>query len=68
MSRRPLNPFVSDALHDSSALRNAGLNRSGVIDVLDRFKRGSRSTSWSRVWALAVLLDWCRRHEVRIAE
>jgi asparagine synthase (glutamine-hydrolysing) len=65
--RTSLKPFVSDALNDERALRNAGLNHSGVVDVLDRFEKGSRSTSWSRVWGLAVLVDWCRRHQVRIA-
>ena len=66
--RTSLNPFVSDALNDDNALKQAGLDRSGVADIFDRFNKGSRSTSWSRVWGLAVLVDWCRRHQVSIAE
>ena len=63
-----LKPFVSDVLNDEDAVRGAGLNPAEVSGVVDSFARGSRSTSWSRVWALAVLVDWCRRHKVRIAE
>jgi asparagine synthase (glutamine-hydrolysing) len=66
--RTSLKPFVSDVLNDEDAVRGAGLNPSAVRSVVDSFARGSRSTSWSRVWGLAVLVDWCRRHQVRIAE
>ena len=64
--RASLKPFVSDALNDSNAVRGAGLNQTEVMNVVDRFERGSPSTSWSRVWGLAVLVDWCRRNRVVI--
>jgi len=66
--RTPLKPFVSDVLSDQDAVRGAGLDPGAVSVVVDSFAKGSRSTSWSRVWGLAVLVDWCRRHQVRIAE
>lgn len=66
--RSSLKPFVSDALNDGGAVLGAGLNRAEVLNVVARFESGSRSTSWSRVWGLAVLVDWCRRHEVSIGE
>jgi len=66
--RTSLKPFVSDALNDVDAVLGSGLNPLEVSNVVERFERHSRSTSWSRVWALAVLVDWCRRHQVRIAE
>jgi asparagine synthase (glutamine-hydrolysing) len=66
--RTSLKPFVSDVLNDQDAVRCAGLNPGAVSVVVDSFAKGSRSTSWSRVWGLAVLVDWCRRHQVRIAE
>ena len=66
--RTSLKPFVSDVLNDQDAVRGAGLSPNAVCVVLDSFAKGSRSTSWSRVWGLAVLVDWCRRHQVRIAE
>lgn len=66
--RTSLKPFVTDALNDADAVRGAGLNPVAVTSVVDHFERGSRSTSWSRVWGLAVLVDWCRRHGVRSAQ
>lgn len=66
--RTSLKQFVSDALNDTEAVLSAGLNPAEVVNVVDRFERGSRSTSWSRVWGLAVLVDWSRRHHVSIAE
>jgi hypothetical protein len=66
--RTSLRPFVNDALRDSDAVAAAGLNQAAALDVLSQFDRGSRATSWSRVWGLAVLVDWCRRHQVRAAD
>ena len=63
-----LRPFVRDVLGDSQAITRAGLNPSGVRDVLRLFDAGSRATSWSRMWGLAVLVDWCRRHDVSMQE
>jgi asparagine synthase (glutamine-hydrolyzing) len=59
--------FVTDALHDTQAVTCAGLNVAAVSDVIEQFDRGARSTSWSRVLGLAILVDWCRRHQVAIA-
>lgn len=66
--RTSLKRFVSDALNDAASVLGAGLNPLEVSNVLNRFESHSRSTSWSRVWGLVVLVDWCRRHRVRIAE
>ena len=63
-----LRPFVSDVLGDSQSIARSGLNPSTVGDVASRFDAGSRSTSWTRVWALTVLVDWCRRHDVSMTE
>ena len=59
-----LRPFVSDALCDTRAVVRAGLNPRAVIDTVECFDSGSRSTSWSRIWGLAILVDWCRRHDL----
>jgi asparagine synthase (glutamine-hydrolysing) len=63
--RTSLRPFLSETLNDTSAVASAGLHPGEVAGILDLFDRGSRATSWSRVWALAVLVDWSRRHQVR---
>jgi asparagine synthase (glutamine-hydrolysing) len=62
-----LRPFVTDALSDSSAVLRAGLSPEAVTRVAENFDSGSRATSWSRIWGLAVLVDWCRRHRVEVA-
>jgi asparagine synthase (glutamine-hydrolysing) len=63
-----LRPFVAETLGDGEAVKRAGLKAQAVADVVSRFESGSRSTSWSRVWGLAVLVDWCRRHQAEIGE
>ncbi|MBA3710881.1 MAG: asparagine synthase (glutamine-hydrolyzing) [Pyrinomonadaceae bacterium] len=65
--RTALKPFVAEALEDARGVARAGLNPIAVADVRNRFGVGARSTSWSRVWGLAVLVDWCRRHKVEVA-
>lgn len=63
-----LKPFVAQTLGDDKAVKRVGLNPQAVNDVINRFESGSRATSWSRVWGLAVLVDWCNRHQVQVAE
>jgi asparagine synthase (glutamine-hydrolysing) len=63
-----LKPFVAQTLGDNDAVKQAGLNAQAVADVISRFESGSRATSWSRVWGLAVLVAWCKRHQVEVAE
>ncbi|MDX6500287.1 MAG: hypothetical protein QOG23_3547 [Blastocatellia bacterium] len=63
-----LKPFVSATLNDAQAVRRAGLNGSTVTEILCSFENGARSTSWSRVWGLSVLVDWTRRHGVEVPE
>lgn len=62
-----LKPMMKDILNDGEAVARAGLDPAGVADVYARFVNRSRSTSWSRIWGLAILVDWCRRHDVEAA-
>ena len=63
-----LRPFISDALNDRASVMRAGLNSAAVMNAVECFDAGSRSTSWSRIWGLAVLVNWCRRHDLELAE
>ncbi|MFN2578946.1 MAG: asparagine synthetase B, partial [Pyrinomonadaceae bacterium] len=63
-----LKDFVADVLNDRTSVTNAGLDPEEVSDTWERFRRGSKSTSWSRVWGLVVLINWCRQHEVTADE
>jgi asparagine synthase (glutamine-hydrolysing) len=61
-----LKPFVAKTLGDVEAVKRAGLNVTAVTDITERFASGSRSTSWSRVWGLVVLVAWCRQQAVQV--
>jgi asparagine synthase (glutamine-hydrolysing) len=43
----------------------AGLHEPAVAALRRAFAEGTPRVPWSRVWALSVLLDWCRRHGMR---
>jgi asparagine synthase (glutamine-hydrolysing) len=59
-----LKKFVDEVLGDREAVKRAGLDHAEVSHIWESFRRGSKSTSWSRVWGLVVLINWCREHEV----
>ena len=59
-----LKKFVDEILTDREAVEQAGLEPSEVLDIWERFQRGHKSTSWSRIWSLVVLINWCRQHDV----
>ncbi|HET9315340.1 MAG TPA: asparagine synthase (glutamine-hydrolyzing) [Vicinamibacteria bacterium] len=42
-----------------------GLDERAVRTLLRAFADGPHRIPWSRVWALHVVLDWCRRHGLR---
>jgi asparagine synthase (glutamine-hydrolysing) len=42
-----------------------GLDEQAVATLLRAFAEGTHRIPWSRVWALHVVLDWCRRHGLR---
>jgi hypothetical protein len=45
-------------------VEQTGLDLSEVREIWERFQRRHKSTSWSRIWALVVLINWCRQHDV----
>lgn len=58
-----LRELESAATHTPSC--NAiGLDSAAVAGIFTGFRRNPRRIPWSRVWALTVLVDWCRRHQV----
>lgn len=50
----------------SKSLVDIGFNAVGVAELFGRFRRNPAATPWSRVWAVFVVAEWCRRHRVRI--
>jgi asparagine synthase (glutamine-hydrolysing) len=62
--RRELRDQVGSTLRDAAACEAAGLDAGAVGRLWHSFQSGAPGQYWSRVWALFVLLDWCRRHGV----
>ncbi len=62
----PAWEMVRATLGDRAALGRAGLDPKAVAQTVDGYTRGPAKVPWSRVWALFVLVDWCRRHGVSL--
>ena len=58
--RNPLRPRVEASLAQPAAALEPHLRKNGMVNVWNAFLEGK--TSWSRVWSLFVLNEWCRRH------
>jgi len=46
--------------------RDVGLDPRVVAELWGAFQAGSRGVYWSRVWALFVLLRWCRQYRLAL--
>lgn len=62
--RRGLRPMVGSLLNDRSLCESAGLDADTVQRLWRAYESGSRGLYWSRIWALFVLVWWCRSHGV----
>jgi asparagine synthase (glutamine-hydrolysing) len=65
--REALRDEVESTLHDADLCRSAGLRPDAVAALWRGFRAGARGLYWSRVWALYVLLWWCRSQGARLA-
>ena len=50
----------------AQSVAKIGLNPTGVTRLFERFRRDPAGTRWSRVWAIFIAAEWCRRHQVRL--
>jgi asparagine synthase (glutamine-hydrolysing) len=57
---------MDEVFADAGAFEKVGLNPHAAASVWRSFAAGRPGISWSRVWALFVLVDWCRRHRVTL--
>ena len=64
--QRHLSREVSETLSDTEMCRNLGLDAGVVAQLWSAFQQGVRGLYWSRVWALFVLLRWCRQHRMAL--
>jgi asparagine synthase (glutamine-hydrolysing) len=66
-ARQGLRKQMEDAFADDALARSAGLCGRTVRTLWRSFSEGRPGLYWSRVWALYVLLSWCRTHDVALA-
>ncbi len=63
-ARQRLQPQMEELFRDAALIRRAGLRPAAVHTLWRSFVARRPGLYWSRVWALYVLLSWCREHEV----
>lgn len=64
--RRNLGQSMTDTMNDRRLAAKAGLNGQAVASLWTAFQQNAPGLYWSRVWAIYVLLDWCRRHDAGV--
>src|SRR5207248_6957411 len=62
--RGPLRDRLEQTLMDGRSERLAFFDRGRLRTVWQSFLRGEKYMSWSRVWSLVTLVDWCDRHNI----
>lgn len=65
--RTALGREMDAVMRDPQAAAAVGLNGRVVLRLWQAFQAGAPGMYWSRVWAIYVLMRWCRRHDVRMA-
>ena len=51
-------------MRDERAAAAVGLNGATVARLWKGFQDGQSGLYWSRVWAIYILLSWCKTHDV----
>jgi asparagine synthase (glutamine-hydrolysing) len=64
--KQELTDEITEVFDDAGLCAAAGLNYAVVQRVWRAFRAGAPGLYWSRVWALFVLLWWCRTHRVSL--
>jgi asparagine synthase (glutamine-hydrolysing) len=63
-ARQRLQPQMATVFGDAELCRRTGLQGQAVSTLWQSFVDGRPGLYWSRVWAIYVLLEWCRSHGV----
>jgi asparagine synthase (glutamine-hydrolysing) len=67
-ARQRLRQDMDVLLKDSEATRRAGLRAETVKILWRSYLEGRSGLYWSRVWAIYVLVAWCRTHSMCVSE
>jgi asparagine synthase (glutamine-hydrolysing) len=63
-TRRGLQAEVERVLLDPSLTARAGLRVDTIRTLWKSYLSGRSGLYWSRIWALYILLVWCRDHDI----
>ena len=66
-ARQRLRPEMQSVFCDRALARRCGLRGETVETLWRSFVAGRPGLYWSRMWAIYVLLSWCRTHDVALA-
>jgi len=66
-ARRRLQPQMEALFADPESARRVGLRSESVQTLWRSFVDGRPGLYWTRLWALHVLMEWCRTHDVSLA-
>jgi asparagine synthase (glutamine-hydrolysing) len=56
--------WIAETMADERNVESAGLDPIGVGELTRAFRAPGSRVPWSRMWALFVLVEWCRRYGV----
>lgn len=65
---RSLGSVMTEVFEDTELCRSVGLEPTVVNSLWKAFCDGSPGIYWSRVWALFVLLWWCKTYDIRLED
>jgi asparagine synthase (glutamine-hydrolysing) len=66
-ARQRLQPEITTAFADEEACHRIGINARALAQLWRAYQSGVPGIYWSRIWSLFVLLRWCERHDVSLA-
>ena len=64
--RNNLSGAMDDTLRDHALAESIGLHGPTVTRLWTSFQSNAPGLYWSRIWSLYVLMDWCRRHGLKL--
>jgi len=62
--RDELKIQVDEMFNDRTLCESIGINQSAAMRLWNAYQSNSPGLYWSRIWAVFVLLQWCRQHGV----
>jgi len=64
--RTTLRPELAACFESKALCESVGLEWRACQDLWRAFLERRPGLTWARIWGVFVLLDWCRRHDMRL--